>query len=247
MHLDEELLQRLRHGELTSSIEVKVREHLTECAACQERLAREEKDEAELYGLFRLVDHPRPVPDPELVATRARSHRLRHRGAWAAGFILSFGLAVAAYATPGSPLPSWLKEIVERITGGPAEIVAPAPGPSAEESLAGIAVEPGRNLLVFFPSPAAGSRVRVSWIDSGAVVVRAPNGAATFASDIDRLVISNQRFPAMFEIHIPRTAPHVEIRSGRQRILLKDGPSITTDASPDSSGSYLISLSSSGS
>jgi hypothetical protein len=107
---------------------------------------------------------------------------------------------------------------------------------------AGIAVIPGRNLLIIFTSPQTEGQALVSLTDGTDVVVRATMGAATFTSDVDRLVIDNQGSTATFEILIPRAAPRVEIRMGGDRIFLKDGLRVTTRESTDPRGPYLVPL-----
>ena len=82
--------------------------------------------------------------------------------------------------------------------------------------------------------------------DGGEVVVRAPIGAATFSSSVDRLVIDNQGAPATYEVQIPRAAPRVEIRVNGVRIFLKDGPRIIGPAMTDARGHYRLSLSTDG-
>jgi hypothetical protein len=65
------------------------------------------------------------------------------------------------------------------------------------------------------------------------VVVRARQGAATFTSELDRLVIDNRGAASTFEIEIPRSAPRVEVRISQDRIYLKEGER-TSPLSPSS-------------
>lgn len=76
------------------------------------------------------------------------------------------------------------------------------------------------------------------------VAVRGPVGAATFTSDVDRLVIDNRGSAASFEIAIPATAPRVEIRVGADRIFLKDGARVTTAGSARGRAPFLLPLAS---
>lgn len=218
MHLDEEQVQRLLHRELAPPLETAVREHLAECIECRGRVAQAEREEDEVHALLRHLDHPAPRVDPHAVAARARARGVRWVR-WAAGIVVALGLAGAAYAAPGSPLPAWVEAVVRWVEGGSAEV--PDPG------VAGIAVAPGRELVILFTSAQPEGQAEVSLTDGAEVVVRAPIGAATFTSDVDRLVIDNQGSPATFEIQIPRTAPRVEIRVAGDRIFLKEGSRVT--------------------
>lgn len=245
-HLDEEQVQRLLHGELLPPAETAARAHLTACADCRQRLTQAEREEGEIDALLRHLDHPPPAIEAGAVAARARAREFGW-SRWAAGLLLTLGMAGAAYAAPGSPLPGWVAAVAEWMGGGPARspsapAPAPAPPPPPSTGFAGIAVAPGRALLILFTSPQAEGRALVSLTDGGEVVVRALSGTATFTSDEDRLVIDDRDSAASFEIEIPRAAPWIEIRVGRVRIFLKDGPRVTTRQSPDTLGRYLLPL-----
>lgn len=249
MHLDEEQVQRLLHHELApgegEGRETSVREHLGWCAECRGRVAAAEREENDVFALLRQLDHPPPRVEAQSVAARARARGVSW-SRWAAGIVLALGLAGAAYAAPGSPLPAWVRAVVNWIgdrpdSGAPASAQAPVPGPG----VGGIAVAPGRELVILFTAPQVEGQARVSLTDGADVVVRAPSGAATFTSDVNRLVIDNtgEASSATFEIEIPRAAPRVEIRVEAVRLFLKDGPRITAAAgSTELRGSYLLGL-----
>jgi hypothetical protein len=193
-------------------------------------------------SLLRTLDHDPPRVNAEAVAARARAPQFAWKK-WAAGIGLTFGLASTAYAVPGSPLPGWIGTIIEQLGGGPGRSTqAPAPAQSGEPALAGIALVPGRELVILFTSSQPQAQARVSLTDGAEVVVRASSGAATFTSEVDRLIIDNMASAATFEIRIPRVAPRVEIRVGDHRIFLKDGPHITTEQPPEAQGFYLLPL-----
>jgi hypothetical protein len=84
------------------------------------------------------------------------------------------------------------------------------------------------------------SEARISLTDGAELVVRAAQGAATFRSDLDRLVIDNRGPASTFEIEIPRSAPLVEIRVNDDRIYLKEGERTSPNSSP--SGIYTTPL-----
>ncbi len=74
MHLDEEQVQRLLHGELSRPVETSAREHLAGCSDCRRRVAEAQREEEEVYALLSHVDHPGPRIDAGAVAARARAH-----------------------------------------------------------------------------------------------------------------------------------------------------------------------------
>lgn len=233
MHLDDEQLQRLLHGELPRAVERSLRDHLVACDECRARLADLGREESETYGLLLLVDHPAPRVTAEAVAAAATPAG-RSWGRWAAGVLLALTAAGAAYALPGSPLREWVREWsawVER---------APEPASPLTPELAGIAIEPGSSLTILFTTVQPEGQVRVSLAAGDAVRVRAPTGAARFTSNAGRLVIDNSGSPATFEVEIPRGAARVEIAVAGDRIFLKEGARVTAEGGGEAG--YLLPL-----
>jgi hypothetical protein len=242
MHLDDERIQRLLANELDPRAREQVEAHARACFGCSELLANAEQDRREVNALLQLVDHPRPTIEPGEIAAVAR----RQRPGWgrlAAGVLVALVMAGAAYALPGSPfrrwaqaVSAWVRSEPNRQTARPAPVQAPEPAP------AGVAVAPGRSLLLQFMNVEAQGQARITLTDGADVVVRAPAGAASFTSDVDRLLIDNRNTAATFEIQIPRGAARVEIRVATRQIFLKLGSRITAEGSLDPEGSYRIPL-----
>jgi hypothetical protein len=243
MHLDEAQVQRVLHGELEHASEITAREHLTACVVCRDRVTAAAREEADVIALLGAIDHPLPAITAGTIERRARvpeSRRLK----WAAGIALALGIAGAAYAAPGSPLPQLVGILTGWLQGGRDVTQAPSsPSPGRAPDVAGVAVAPGPRLAVVFTSPQSEGAAHVRLTDGAEVVVRAPSGAATFASDADRLVVDNVGGAGTFEIQIPRTAAHVEILVDGDRRFEKAGDRITTDQLPDAAGRYVVSLS----
>ncbi len=223
MHIEDELIQRLLHGELPQADEMTVRRHLAECGQCSDRLDRARRDEYEVYALLGSVDHAAPHVDAAAVAAAARP-RATPWVRWAATILLALGVAGAAYAIPGSPLRRWVRSLTHR--------ARPAPQtPSPDSGLAGIAVAPGLDLTVRFTGPQPVGQIEVLLTDGVEVEVRAVIGAAMFSAGTDRLVVDNRDPQAAFEVRIPRTAPRVQILLGDARVMLKEGPRVVTEPS----------------
>ena len=238
MHLDDEQLQRLLHGELDPRTARLLAEHLPRCAECRDRLSRAEQDQTEVYELLRLLDHAPPPMDAKSIAARA-SRPDRGWGRLAAGILLAMAIAGGAYALPGSPLPGWTRAVLNGTRDrGTTEVPPPAPAPP----MAGLAVPAGEGLTILFESPQPRSSVRISLGEWGEVRVRGPSGAATFGSEADSLRVVNRDSTATFEIEIPREARRVEIRVADRRIFLKDGSRITVPGSGDGREVYLLPL-----
>ena len=254
MHLDDEQVERLRHGELPREREKSIREHLAGCSECRSRVAEAQRDEDGVYSLLRVLDRPRRRIDANAVVARARGtesgrapvstgpRTLRWR--WAAALLVVASVGSAAFAAPGSPLSGWVREALEWIAprGNP-PLAIPAQSRRREPAPAGVGVAPGRELLILFTSPQTSGEARVSLTDGSEVVVRTQSGAATFTTDPGRLVIDNRSPTAMFEIHIPRAAPRVEIRMNGVRVYLKDGAQITARNSAMAGDVYTLRLS----
>ena len=227
MHLDEEQIQRLLHGELLPANADSAREHLRTCADCALRMSAATGDEKFVLDRLRLLDHPPPSRDAAsvMVGRRARGPRWIR---WAAGIVLTLGAAGAAYAIPGSPVRRLVDRIAARTTTAPAERPA-EPRQPTDSVVAGIAVSPGDRLTLVFSSEQPPAVATVSLTDGADVVVRAVGGHAAFASDVDRLSINNEATAARFEVEIPRRAAHVEIEVAGRRVLVKQGSRVVIE------------------
>jgi hypothetical protein len=258
MHLDEEQIQRLLHGELAPEVAPAVREHVAKCAECRARADESHREEEEIHALLGRLDVAPPGLDARTVVRQARARpqqHERHVERWVAGILVALGVSGVAYAIPGSPFRAWVKTAVSWVEGwsglSPSgdgrsphpEPEPPQPPPAPAPPAAGIAVAPGRELVVTFTS--ARGQARVSLIDGAQVVVRAPAGAAGFTSHVDRLIIDNVG-SAIYDIEIPRTAPRVEVRVGDRRLFLVESGRIQGLEPAESSGSRLVPLAPSG-
>lgn len=237
MHLDDERVQRLLHGELGSPGEARAREHLAECPECREWVTQAEQEEAWVLDRLRRLDHAPPRVRVEIVSPVRR--RAPAWGRLAAGIMLAAAVAGVAYAAPGSPLAGVLHRVVEWV-GGPAAATAPAS--AIERPQAGVAVPPGERLTIVFATEQSDGIAIVSLSDGAEVEVRALGGTTTFSSDVDRLSIRHRGPSPRFEIAIPRAAPSVEIRAGDRRVFLKKGSSVLTESERDGEGRYPVPL-----
>src|SRR5436309_12741156 len=103
MHLDEELVQRVLHAELTPAAGQEVRDHLAGCAACRSKVDDAQREESRIFGLLRELDHPLPrLPDVSPVRSGRGSLWRRLAASIAIGIVA----AGAAYAASRGTLPS---------------------------------------------------------------------------------------------------------------------------------------------
>jgi hypothetical protein len=160
---------------------------------------------------------------------------------WAAGILIALGVGGVAYAAPGSPLPRVVRSVIHRFA--PARLQQPADSlkarPSGSQS--GIAVAPGSRLAVVFLG-APHDTALVSLSDSAELMVRVVGGTASFSSEPERLTVTRQGPAAKLELTIPRDAQLVEVWRGGQRVLLKQGPRLVTQARPGPDGRYRLPL-----
>lgn len=257
MHLDEERLQRFLDDQLDPTARAAAREHLNSCADCRRLHETLERNQLDARRLLNSLDHPAsavPLHIEEIIARAEVRERALATPAprpvrWArlaAGIGLAILLVGAAYAAPGSPLPGWIDGLVRSVAPPVEPPVPPTrPAPPAEDPVvgtAGIAVTPGNGLVIEFPKSAVGSTVWIRLTDGAQVLVRAPQGAATFTAGAGRIVIGNALTPARFEIEIPRSALRVELSIVNRPVFRKEGPTVITSgpASPDST--WLIPL-----
>jgi hypothetical protein len=240
MHLDEERVQRLIHGELAPAEASAARHHATGCAECGALLEQARRDEAQVAAALLHLDHPPAPVTAEGVMRRARAggHGDLRR---AAVIVFALAAAGAAYAAPGSPVPEW----IERVLGGdagttPPTLVVPVPRPEpAPPDSAGIAVPAGTALAVIVPVPPRAGFAFIELVD-GLEVAAHTAGAATFTAGEGRILVETRADSLDLVIAIPRDAMHVDVVIGGRRLFRKDGPTIETGARADAQGRWVL-------
>ena len=242
MHLDEDRLQRLLHGELAPAEDTAARVHVAACGECARRLQALEREEVEVGGLLGRLDGPAPQVGVEPILRRAGAARRARMPRWAAGVVLVLGLTGVAYALPGSPLPRLARAIADWASGRGPESPAKENRADSESSAAGIAVAPGQKLQIHFRSANAGGQVAVSLTSGTEVEIRAPRGPATYTSGEDQVIVNDRGLTTTYEIGIPLTAPMVEIWAGDRMLFLKEGTRVTTPGSQQGSARYVLPL-----
>ena len=239
MHLDEEQLQRVLHGELSPSAQLSVRAHLDKCEECRDRVGRTGREEQRIFALLQAIDRPVPAMRQGLAVRPPRERRPE----WltrAAPVIAGLAIAGAAYAAPGSPMRAFVRRLVShRIDRPPAAAVQP--DRAAGGATAGVAVSPGARLTVDITTAPPPGVATVSLGDGDEVVVKAVGGRPAFRSEVNRLIIENSMTVSALSIEIPRRAPFVEIRLGGGRVLRKVGPELT-GGKADSAGRYVLTV-----
>ncbi|HZA99018.1 MAG TPA: zf-HC2 domain-containing protein [Gemmatimonadales bacterium] len=239
MHLAEEQIQRLLHGELSGSAAPEIQEHLAVCSECRNRVQEAEREDQWMIAQLAALDHPAPTLQAADIIRAARSSHPHGWGRWAAGIFLAAALAGGAYAAPGSPLPGVLARLLTSDGDTPSSV---APPPERTTAQAGVAVAPGKRLTISFRNGVPGDSAAISLSDRDEVVIQAQGGQSSFRSDSDRLIIDHRGDRAQFEILIPRSAPLVEVEMDGRRIFLKQGSGITGSVAADSLGRYVIPL-----
>src|ERR671931_1417644 len=117
MHLDEELIQRILHAELTPAAGEAVRDHLAGCNACRSRVDEARREESRIFSLLRELDHPLPrIPD-HAVAVRVRRGPVW--GRLAAAIVLGIIGAGAAFAASGGRLSGVFQRLVDWVAQNP--------------------------------------------------------------------------------------------------------------------------------
>jgi hypothetical protein len=130
------------------------------------------------------------------------------------------------------------------IAGGSerARRVASAPPAKVGTGVSGVAQLPGERLVVLF-QPGPGGQARIQLTEDPEFQIRVAPGAATFSSTADYILIGSRDSTAVFDVRIPLTAAWVEIRSGDDRVFLKDGARITTGGfTTAAAGGYVLRL-----
>ena len=235
MHLDDERVQRLLHGELGPD-DAETRLHLESCTHCRDLVEGARVEEDRIHALLSEVDHPLAMLDPRVIL----AERKPAGGQWsrrAAAAILGVAIAGAAYALPGSPLPAALNRLLG--TGPVIQDSVPAtPAEREAAPRAGIAVPAADGLVIQL---AAEGQAVIELADDDEVAVRAVAGTATFSSDPGRLTVRSAG-PVQLEIRIPRAAANVEVLAGWTPVFRKLAAGPVSPTSPDSAGRYTVPL-----
>ena len=245
MHLDDPHIQRLIDGEVEAREESTARAHLHGCADCRRRADEAGREGLEIAALLETLDVPLPRIDATTIMARADATPRRPRARFAnlrkaAAVLLVVGLAGAVYALPGSPVRTWVHDVVRRLAPKPHSPVEQAQ-PRQE---AGISVLPEDRLVILFRLGAASGNglAFVSLTDGSEVQVHAPPRAATFSSSPGRLEIEVRDVSAPFVVQVPRTAPWVEIRADETPLFLKEGPRVRTAGPAEPGDRYTLRL-----
>lgn len=141
----------------------------------------------------------------------------------AASVLVAVGIAGAAYAIPGSPLRAWVHAVVKL---GATETASPPPSKGGTGA-SGIAQLPGERLVILF-QPRGRGTARIQLTDDREFQIRVAPGVASFATQADYVLIESRDSTAVYDVRIPLTAPWIEIRSGEDRVFLKDGGRVTS-------------------
>lgn len=197
------------------------------------------RDDDSIDELLRTLDHPTPaVTAQRIVARVRRSRRIHVRRA--ALVLFALGVAGVAVAAPGSALRAWVVTVSQRIIGSPSA-TAPAT-PSSADSSAGIIVIPPDRLIVEFVNPPEGSSVSVALGSDDALTVRATGAGAAFTSEPERLLVYATRANGSFQVHIPRSARYVEIRTQGTTLLTASNGTVVAAVPAEDRGVYLLQL-----
>ena len=255
MHLSDEQIQRTLDGELAPQDVAPVREHTAECAACRAAIEQARTDAQAIDVLLLQLDHRPPGTSTATIMNHVRPRSWRWMQYAAALSLITLG--GVAWAAPGSPLPAMVQQLASLMRGVPQREAtlkavarplapdAPPPVSAGPPGLSGVTVAPERHLVIMFASAESGGEVRIALTDDDELTVRAPTGSAEFTSTDGRLVVTptgrEPRTAIVFEIAIPRRAPHVEVRVRGRRIFRSDLGGVRAAVAP-TSGRYVLPL-----
>jgi len=241
MHIEDERIERLLHGELEDEETGRARAHLDACPECARRLAETEEDEARAFGLLERLDHPVPAISLRDIAGR-RPLRPTRNLRWAAGVIGALGLCTAAYAAPGSPLPGWVRRLAETITQSSSASPPFRATGGEHASPAGISVAPGPQFTLAFSPAGWEGTVLISLEEVPEVSVEGMGTEAAFTMDTGLLLIEPQGTAGAFRVRIPVDAPRIDIRLAGEILFTKIGATVSTSLPRDDQGLYHLEV-----
>jgi hypothetical protein len=243
MHLDDESLERLLHGELDPGPEATVRSHLASCPSCETRLEESRALESRLFGLLGTLDHEAPEIDWNSAldppSTRARAGS---RIAASIAFLLLAGGIL--YALPESPVRGW----IDRLRGMDAT-EAPPPGIGSrseiETPVSGLSVRPTGTFEIDFEDSQAIGTIRLRLVETFDVEIRVLGSPVQLESGPDRVTISNAISQSSYEILVPESAASIRVRVDGEEVFFTQRGDVQSAGLPDTTGSYVLDLRSS--
>lgn len=236
MHLSDGSLFALLDGALAPDAATAVQDHLRTCPACRSRREELERDRAEITDSLSSLDRPPPPVTAEMVVTHAR--RGARRGLLAAGLgTLLIGGAAVVFATA---IPrQWFARMFHPHAGARVQGPAHAPAPSTHS---GIALVPGRALVLSFRAEQSSGSVHISLVPDSLVTVQALGDTVDYTVGTDAVTIGNdERTIANYEILVPQTLTHIRVQVGDRVIFSRNDSAIVSPVGREgAAGEYVI-------
>lgn len=240
MHLDDESIERLLHGELDPDREVTARSHLATCPPCEARLKESRAMESRVFGLIGQLDHEAPEIDWEAVL-RFPTPRPKTGSRIAASIAFLLLTGGILYALPESPVRGWIDHLLGRDA-----LESPAPregtGSKKEAAVSGLTVRPAGAFEVVFEASQASGTVRVKLVRTPDLEIRVLGTPVQLESGPDRLTVSNARSRSSYEILVPESASSIRVRVEGEDVFVMRGEEVQASELPDSAGFYVHDL-----
>ena len=239
VHPTESDLQALADDELDAIRQRLVLRHVETCPACADRLRGLARQDRAIADSLRLLDHPAPELSVATVVARARSRPALRRPLMAAGLSALFAAAAAAAVIPGSPLNLYLGRVVGGWREAP-PTVSPRPAQPDLPQPRGVAFVPGPEVEVVFRRAQSGGEIRLSLGESSTVRITGTDPAAAYSLDPARVTVDNQSSDGIYEIVVPRTLRHAQVRVDGRVVFERTDETVLTESSPDGQGWYRL-------
>lgn len=234
IHLDEGSLQALVDGELAGTERRAAERHLEGCLVCRKEMALLGSASRRLAGALSLVDHPAPRARRPLAA--APNLRPAPSRSWGASrglpraAVLLLGFAATASATiPGSPVRTWIEEMIAPRPRVAAVVEAPAPPATTmaadAAAEAGVSVAPvAGEVRIVLRGASPELRVRALLVDGAraGVFARGDAAAAHFSTAPGRIDVEGAGAGEL-RIELPREARSATVTVNGRPYLTKEG------------------------
>ena len=234
MHLDEETLERILHGELDAERDAAAREHLSACPGCTAALEESRLRERRVFGLLETLDGEAPGLDWRVVEAYERRGPRRLLVAASIACILAAGIL---YALPDSTLRNWIDALRRDAPAGESPVA-----PDGSPSVSGLSIRPTAPFEIAFDGAQASGVVLVDLSDRPEVEIRVLGDPVDLESGPDQVAVANVGSRSSYAIRLPKAGPTITVRVGDSRVLVKSGAGVVTAAARTESGGYRIDL-----
>ncbi|MEO8295259.1 MAG: zf-HC2 domain-containing protein [Gemmatimonadota bacterium] len=240
MHPDRPRWRAYLDSEMEADEIADLERHLKDCGVCGLVAAELQSDKVSVAEMLGSLEGPASVTTVEDILQSARRPASGRWALIAAMILLGFVTVAGATIATGA-----FQTIVERIRRPPsADTLEKSPVPDQSPALTGIALETAGTAEIIFLSSQVNGTLTITEGDRSNVDIVA-TATVPYTVRSGRVTIVNAGTSADYRIIFPRGLHRALVRVADRVLFSRDGSVVRAAVKPDSTGQYVVSLSSS--